>query len=150
MKKEIDLEIICRLGLGPIYTKAEILKKELSYKYCMGILEMVGEWENHYRNAERSFRRSNFYGQWIIEEDLSDIDKIVFFWKNIADNIKQGSKSFYDAFPEEYHKYSEDNFKRLIKWLYDQQWLCRNMQVLQNDDVEKIVTQLFPQKENNI
>jgi len=134
MKKENDLEIVCRLGLKPVYVKVERIKRKLAYEYCMGILGKIDDWETAWQNAKRSFDRSAFYGRWIVEADLSETQKVVFFWKKLADEIVKDSRSFYDGFPEEYHFYSEENFIKLCDWLEGQRWSTRNSDILKGLD----------------
>lgn len=146
MKKENDLEIVCRLGLKPVYARAESFKRKLAYEYCMGILEKIKSWETDWRDAKRSFDRSAFYGRWIVEADLSETQRVVFFWKTLADEIERDTKSFYDAFPEEYHFYSEENFIKLCNWLEDQRWSGRNADTLKGFDVKSAISELLEEK----
>ena len=146
MKKENDLEIVCRLGLKPVYARVESFKRKMAHEYCMGILGKIESWENAWQDAKRSFDRSAFYGRWIVENDLSETQRVVFFWKTLADEIERGSKTFYDDFPEKYHFYSEENFIKLCDWLEDQRWSRRNSDVLKGADIAQITTNFLEEK----
>ncbi len=132
MKKENDLDIVCRLGLAPIYARAEVLKRKLAHDYCLGILNKIDNWESAWNDAKRCFDRSAFYGRWIVDADLSEFQRIVFFWKILADEIQKGSKAFYEGFPEKYHSYSEENFNKLCDWLESQRWSTRNIDIIKD------------------
>lgn len=136
MKKEQGLDVTHRLGLGPIYARADIIRRKLAYSYCMGILQKIKGWEVLYSNAKYSFKRSAFYGRWIVEEDFGEEGKKVFFWKTIADEIINNSKEFYLGFPEKYHCYTEENFQKLCDWLETQRWSQWNTDILKNSEIE--------------
>ena len=146
MKKENDLEIVCRLGLKPVYARVEALKRELAYEYCMGILNKIEDWEIGWRDAKRSFDRSAFYGRWIVEADLSETHRFIFFWKILADEIKKGSKVFYESFPESIHYYSEENFIKLCDWLEEQRWSDRNAKTIEGIDISTAIDNYLTKK----
>lgn len=146
MKKEKELEIVCRLGLKPVYARVEALKRELAYEYCMGILNKIEDWEIGWRDAKRSFDRSAFYGRWIVEADLSETHRIIFFWKILADEIKKDSKVFCENFPESSHYYSEENFIKLCDWLEQRRWSRRNSDTLKSFDIESAVSKILKEE----
>lgn len=115
--EESNLQQECKVGLSVIYFKVKDTKKKLAVQYCEKTLKEIGEWEPYWENAKRCFRRSKTYGFRILEQDLSYKEKIVFFFKSIMDEINAHSEVFYKSFPEENHRYNDDNFRKLYDWL---------------------------------
>ena len=139
VEENTDLEILCREGLKPVYRRIEATKYKLAHECCMAILGKIENWENHWRNASNCFSRSSFYGQHIMESNLSDTDRIVFFYKILADNISKNSKKFYSVFPEECHCFNKDNFERLCDWLNSQRWSIKSIDSSQETDDESVI-----------
>ena len=115
--KEDDFEIINQLGLEPLYAKNEVRKKKIAIEFCKVLLSKIDNWEEYYNNAKRCINRSFFYGYSIVESDLSDIEKKVFFWKTLIEEIESNSDTLYKVFPEKYHSYNDNNFKKLYDWI---------------------------------
>lgn len=139
MSESNDLESINRVGLSIIYTRAASLKRMAAIEGCNKILEQIGDWESRYKNAKRCFDRSGYYGQWIIDADLSEKDKMAFFWKTLSDAIKGNSKDFQKAFPEKYHSFNKENFEKLCIWLDSKRWSITNAVSQQETDAETII-----------
>lgn len=112
MDKNIDFESLSKIGLSPIYAKVDAMKCKLAYQFCMALLSSVDNWKNHYERTKNWFD-APLYARWKLE----DIDKKVYFWKVVADNIKKRPSEFFEEFPEEYHCYTEENYTKLCEWV---------------------------------
>ena len=112
MEGNNEFEDLSRIGLGPLYSRFKVMKYKAAYKYCMTLLSKIDSWEQHYERTKNWFN-APMWRRW----ELSDLDKKVYFWKMIANNIRKRPLDFYDEFPEEYHCYTEDNYKKLCNWL---------------------------------
>ena len=139
MSERNDLESINRVGLSVIYTKAASLKRKAAVEGCNKILEQIDNWESRYSNAKRCFDRSGYYGQWIIDADLSEEDKMAFFWKTLANAIKDNSKDFQEAFPEKYHSFNKENFEKLCVWLDGKRWSITSAVSQHGTDAETVI-----------
>lgn len=112
-----NFEEASRLGLKMLYLKLKIKKRSAASEYCKGILASLDNWEEHYTVAKRAINRSSFYGYKVVEADLSEIEKMVFFWKTLANEIEHSKPDFLAALPEKCHVYTEENFKKLYELL---------------------------------
>lgn len=115
--KEDDSDLINKSGLGPLYAKIEVGKRKLAIEFCKSLLFKIDNWEEYYKNAKHCINRSFFYGYSIVESDLSDIEKKVFFWKTLKEEIEINPETLYKVFPERCHSYNDDNFKKLYDWV---------------------------------
>ena len=137
--KEEDFELINKTGLGPIYARIINKKRKAAIESCKTILSMINGWEEHWLIAKRCYDRSCFYGYYIINEDLSEIQKIVLFWKKLAEELEKHEKGFEEAFPDEYHKYSNENLERLWVWCARNRYSIRNVTGIQGIDAETAI-----------
>jgi len=113
MKNKPNFKDASRAGLEILYINLRLKNRKTVSKYCRDLLSLVDDWENRYKIASNCVRRSSFYGYKIVKEDLSEIDKMVFFWKRLADEIESDREDFHKYLTEKQHFYSEENFKRL-------------------------------------
>ena len=123
MEDIMDVVALSKEGLGVLYSRLEFKKRKLAIEFCNSLLKEIDGWETHYRNAKRCVERSPFYGYKIIESDLSEIEKIVFFWNVILVELQNRPREFCRSFPEKFHRYSEDNFRKLYDYvLHSKHW----------------------------
>ena len=137
--KEEDFELINKTGIGPIYARIENKKRKVAIVSCKTILSMINGWEEHWLIAKRCYDRSCFYGYNIINEDLSEIQKTVLFWKKLSEELEKHEKGFEEAFPEKYHKYSDGNLERLWEWCARNRYSVRNVTGIQGTDAETAI-----------
>lgn len=116
-QKKVDVYKLSKYGLEPVYSRFKIKKRRLAKEYCEGLLSKIDNWENLYDNAKRCVNRSFSYGYNIVESDLTEEEKMVFFWKTIKDEIEINPDTLYTIFPEKKHVFNEDNFKDLYEWI---------------------------------
>lgn len=117
MNETGNFKELSKKGLAKLYYKAEKAKQDSALEQCKNILALADNWERHYNDALYCIKRSFFYGNEIIEKDLSETDKIVFFWKTLEDEIENNWETIQQVFPLNFHCYSEDNFKLLVEYI---------------------------------
>lgn len=118
MEDKKDIVGLSNAGLTVLYSRLELKKRKLAVEFCNNLLKEIDGWEKLYRNAKRCVERSPFYGYKIIESDLSEIEKIVFFWNVISVELQNRPREFCRTFPEQFHRYSEDNFRKLYDYVF--------------------------------
>ena len=134
--QELNFEEASRIGLEMLYIDLKVKKRKLAANYCRGLLALVDDWESHYKVASNCINRSAFYGYKIVENDLSEINKMVFFWKTLADEIENPRDDFYATLPEKEHTYTKENFKKLYDLLVARSYSVVDVTRRQTTDAE--------------
>lgn len=128
----MSFEEMSAMGLPVIYSRLEHKKKKIAIDSCKALLSKVDNWELLYDNSKRCVQRSFSYGFDIVETDLSEREKTVFFWKTIADELETNNEAFLNLFPEGYHKYNDSTFAKLYQYvkgessetLFSKRYIC--------------------------
>lgn len=99
-----------------LYHTLNWLKYKKASEIWKKVLMGYEDWKEHVDKADYWVYESGRYGWKVIDENLTHTDKALYFFDALVKNLGGDEwAKFISLFPDEYHDYSDENFKKLIE-----------------------------------